>query len=110
MTYTTQCQFVVDWDILLNIHYGIDFTDITERNQQLVNKSNASKNKYCIDHDYIIDNEVIIFQYGHYRKLKVSFNIVQWYINKTVQSKCCTVTEHIHIHWLIMYTTGEQQQ
>ena len=47
-------------DMLFDIPYIVDWTDIGRRRQQQVEKSNALENKHRLSYDYKVDDKVLI--------------------------------------------------
>ena len=111
---TTQAspgQLVFGRDMLFNIPYTPDWDGIKTRKQSLINKSNQAENKNRVDHDYEVNDQVLIYRDGIYRKLEGPFlgpyNIVQIYTNGTVRIQRGTVTERINICRLTPFSADE---
>ena len=81
----------VNW-FLVEICSSISYTSLTgmglKKKQRLINKSNQAENKSRVDHDYGVNDQVLIYRDGIYRKLEGRFlgpyNIVQNYTNGTL--------------------------
>ena len=106
-------QLVYGRDMLFNIPYQPNWKDIALNKQKIINKSNAAENEKRLEHDYAIDDEILIIRDGHFRKLEGPFlgpySIVQVYTNETVRIQRGTVTERINIRRLTPYTVKQEE-
>ena len=94
-------------DMLFDIPYLADWTQIGKRRQEQVDKSNTRENKSRIDFDYKIGNKVLIIIEGINRKAedknKGPFTITEVFCNGTVRIQRGTISERINIR-TVSYT------
>ena len=97
-------QLVFGRDMLFNIPFTPDWTQIEHNKQKLINKSNIAENDKRVEYDYEVGDDVFIYRDGHYRKLEGPFlgpfTIVQVYTNGTVRIRRGTTSERISIRRL----------
>ena len=55
--------------MIFNIPYAPDWDNIEERKQNLINKIHQSENKTWVDHDYGVDEQILIYRHNIYHKL-----------------------------------------
>ena len=93
--------------MLFNILYTSDWENITAQKQKEIIKNNNSENKREVYHDYVVNDNVLIYKNGIFRKLDGPFldpfKIIQVYTNGTVRIQCGIITERISIHRPIPY-------
>ena len=79
--------------------------------QKEIIKNNNAENKRRVDHDYAVNDNVLIYKDGIFRKLDRPFlgpfKIIQIYTNGTVRIQRGIVDERINIRRLTPYTTDE---
>ena len=94
-------------DMLFDIPYLADWTDIGRRRQQQVDKSNALENKHRLSHDYKVDDKVLIVKNGIIRKVEDPnegpYTITQVHTNGTVRMQRGGISERLHIRRLHPY-------
>ena len=97
--------------MLFNIPYTPNWENITTQKQKEIIKNNNAENKRCVDHDYAVNDNVLIYKAGIFRKLDRPFlgpfEKVQIYTNGTVRIQRGIVDERINIRRLTPYTTDE---
>ena len=110
-TKASPCQLVFGRDMLFNIPYTPNWENITAQKQKEIIKNNNSENKRRVDHDYAVNDNVLIYKDGIFRKLDRPFlgpfKIIQIYTNGTVRIQRGIVDERINIRRLTPYTTDE---
>ena len=94
-------------DMLFDIPYIADWSDIGKRRQLLVDQKNAKENSNRIDFDYAVGQKVLLKKDGIIRKLEDRydgpFTITQVHTNGTVRIQRGTVNERINIRRLAPY-------
>ena len=72
-----------------------------------------AENAKHLEHDYAIEDKILISCNGHFRKLEGPYlgpySIVQVYTNGTVRIKRGTVTERINICRITVYTVEQDK-
>ena len=93
--------------MILDIPYVADWNKITQKKQDLINKSNARENKTCFNYDYVIGDKVLIMYAGIRQKLTPCrvepLEIMQVFVNGMVKIKCGPLCERINIQQLTPY-------
>ena len=111
MTKDFPCQLVFGRYMLFNIPYTPNWENITAQKQKEIIKNNNAENKRRVDHDYAVNDNVLIYKDGIFRKLDGPFlgpfKIIQIYTNGTVRIQRGIVDERINIRRLTPYTTDE---
>ena len=83
--------------MLLNIPYTPNLDNITAKKHKEIIKNMNSENKRRVDHDHAVNDNVLIYKDGIFRKIDGPFlgpfKILQIYTNGTVQIHRGTVTE-----------------
>ena len=104
-------QLVFGRDMLFNIPYIPNWENIRAQKQLLTNKNTITENKKRISHDYAVNDNVLIYRDGIFRKLDGPFlgpyKIIEVYTNGTVRIQRGIVTERINIRRLTPYTADE---
>ena len=104
-------QLVFGRDMLFNIPYVPNWENIRAQKQLLTNKNTITENKKRISHDYAVNDNVLIYRDGIFRKLDGPFlgpyKIIEVYTNETVRIQRGIVTERINIRRLTPYTADE---
>ena len=97
--------------MLSSISYKPNWENITAQKEKEIVKNNNSENKRRVDHDYAVNDNVLIYKDGIFRKLDRPFlgpfKIIQIYTNGTVRIQRGIVDERINIRRLTPYTTDE---
>ena len=97
--------------MLFNIPYIPNWENIRAQKQLLTNKNTIKENKKRISHDYKVNDNILIYRDGIFRKLDGPFlgpyKIIEVYTNGTVRIRRGIVTERINIHRLTPYTADE---
>ena len=104
---TTPGAAIFGRDMMFDITYIADLTDIGKRRQALVDQNNARKNKRRIDFDYAVGQKVFLKKDGILRKAEDkhsgTYVITQVHTNETVRIQRRTVSERLHIRRLTPY-------
>ena len=104
---TTPGAAIFGRDMMFDIPYIADWTDIGKRRQALVDQNNARENKRRIDFDYAVGQKVLLKKDGILRKAEDKhsgpFVITQVHTNGTVRIQRGTVSERLHIRRLTPY-------
>ena len=104
---TTPGAAVFGRDMLFDIPYSADWTDIGRRRQELVNQNNDRENKRRIDFDYAVGQKVLLNKDGILRKAQDKndgpYVITQVHTNGTVRIQRGTMTERLNIRRLSPY-------
>ena len=94
--------------MLFSIPYTHNWENITAQKQKEILKNNNSENKRRVDHDYVVNDNVLIYKDGIFRKLDGTFlgpfKIIQVHTNGIVRIQRGIVTERINIRRLTPYT------
>ena len=104
-------QLVFGRDMLFNIPYVPNWENIRAQKQLLTNKNAITENKKRISHDYAVNDNVLIYRDGIFRKLDGPFlgpyKIIEVYTNGTVCIQRGIVTERINVRRPTLYTADE---
>ena len=94
-------QLVFGRDMLYSMHFFANWDKIAEDKQLIINKSNELENKNRLEHDCIITDKILIYRYGHFRKIEGPllgpYEIVKIYTYRTVHIQRGVTTEFISI-------------
>ena len=94
-------------DMLFDIPFLADWTEIGKRRQALVNQDNIRENKRRVDFDYAFGHKVLLIKDGILRKAKDKNNgpyvITQVHTNGTVRIQRGTLDERLNIRRLSPY-------
>ena len=94
-------------DMLFNIPYLADWTDIGKRKQEQVDKSTVLENKSRLDWDHKIGDKVLIAKKGIIRKVEAPnegpHTITQVHTNGTVRIQRGAISERFHVRRLHPY-------
>ena len=100
----TPGQLVYGRDMILDIPFKANWTKITNKKQELIDKSNERENKTRVDYDYAIGDKVLITYDGVRRKLtprrEGPYDVIQVYTNGTVKIQRGPLRERINIRRL----------
>ena len=88
-------------DMLFDIPYLADWTEIGRRRQSLVDRDNAKENSRRVDHDYAVGDKVLLIETGVNRKAALKntgpYTITQVYTNGTVRIQRGSTNERLNI-------------
>ena len=88
-------------DMLFDIPYLADWTEIGVRRQALVDRDNARENSRRMDHDYAVGDKVLLIQSGINRKAANKnsgpYTITQVYTNGNVRIQRGSTNERLNI-------------
>ena len=94
-------------DMLFDIPYLANWTEIGKRRQTQVDKSNALENKHRLSYDYKVGDKVLIVKKGIIRKIEDPnegpYTITQVHTNGTVRIQRGAISERLHIRRLHPY-------
>ena len=94
-------------DMLFDIPYLADWSEIGRKRQLQVDKSNVIENRNRIDFDYRIGQKVVLIKDGIYRKAEDSnlgpYTITDVFVNGTVRIQRGTINERLNIRRLRPY-------
>ncbi len=95
--------------MLFDIPFVADWYKIGEHRQSLMDRDDARKNKWRIDYDYKIGDQVLIVKDGILHKSESKFGKEPWTIttvhtNGTIRVQCGTKFERINIRRVTPYT------
>ena len=94
-------------DMLFDIPYLADWTDIGRRRQQQIDNSNALENKRRLSYDYKVGDKVLIVKKGIIRKVEDPnegpYTITQVHTDGTVRIQRGAISERLHIRRLHLY-------
>ena len=94
-------------DMLFDIPYLADWTEIGKRRQTQVDKSNALENKHRLSYDYKVGDKVLIVKKGIICKVEDPnegpYTITQVHTNSTVRIQREAISERLHIRRLHLY-------
>ena len=94
-------------DMLFDIPYIADWTDIGKRRQASVDKDNLKENEKRIDFDYAVGQKVLLKKDGIIRKLEDKYDgpytITDVHVNGTVRIQRGTVNERVNIRRITPY-------
>ena len=94
-------------DMLFDIPYLADWTEIGKRRQNQVDKSNALENKHRLFYDYKLGDKVLITKKGIIRKVEDPnegpYTITQVHTNGTVRIQRGAISERLNIRRLHPY-------
>ena len=106
-------QLVFGRDMIFNTLHHADWDEIAKHKQEIVNNRNVTENAKRLEYDYKIDDNILIARDGHFCKLKgpylEPYRIVHVCTNGTVYIHRGTVTEHINIRRLTLYTVKQNE-
>ena len=104
---TTPGAAIFGRDMMFDIPYIADWTDIGKHRQALVESNNARENRRRIDFDYTVGQKVLLTKDGILRKAEDKhlgpYVITQVHTNGTVRIQRGTVSERLHIRRLTPY-------
>ena len=104
---TTPGAAVFGRDMLFDIPFLADWTEIGRRRQLLVDQNNERENRRRLDFDYAVGQKVLLTKDGIIRKAEDKnfgpFVITQVYTNGTVRIQRGTITERMNIRRLSPY-------
>ena len=104
---TTPGAAIFGRDMLYDIPYLADWTEIGRRRQTLVDQNCVKENKRRIDFDYTVGHKVLITKDGILRKAEDKnsgpFVITQVHSNGTVRIQRGSISERINIRRLSPY-------
>ena len=88
-------------DMLFDIPYLADWTEIGVRKQALVDRDNARENSRRMDHDYAVGDKVLLIESGINRKAANKnsgpYTITQVYTNGNVRIQRKSTNERLNI-------------
>ena len=91
-------------DMLFDIQYIADWSEIGKRRQNQVDQSNANESKHRIDFDYRVDSRVVIKIDGAYREAEDKndgpYHVTEVFSNGTVRIQRGTINERVNIRRL----------
>ena len=94
-------------DMMFNIPYLADWTEIGKQRQKLANRDNERENARRIDVDYRVGQKVLIKNDEIKRKAQNSslgpFEIIEVHTNETVRIQRGKITERLNIRRLVPY-------
>ena len=94
-------------DMLFDIPYLADWTEIGRRRQQLANQNNQRENSKRVDFDYAVGQKVLLIKDGILRKAEDKndgpYVITQVFTNGTVRIQRGTINERLNIRRLTPY-------
>jgi len=100
-------------DMLFDIPYLADWTEIGRRRQQLVDQNNTRENNKRVDFDYAVGQKVLLIKDGILRKAEDKndgpYVITQVYTNGTVRIQRGTINERLNIRRLTPYFEADSQ-
>ena len=101
---TTPGAAIFSQDMLFDIPYIADWSEIGKRRQKQVDQSNKEENKNRIDFDYRIGTKVVLIKDGILRKAEDKnigpYLITEVFSNGTVRIQRGTINERINIRRL----------
>jgi hypothetical protein len=101
---TTPGAAIFSRDMLFDIPYIADWSQIGKRRQQQVDQSNIKENKSRIDFDYRIGTKVVLIKDGIHRKAEDKntgpYLITEVFSNGTVRIQRGTINERLNIRRL----------
>ena len=104
---TTPGAAIFGRDMLFDIPYLADWTEIGKRRQALVDQNCLRENKRRIDFDYAVGQKVLVLKDGILRKTEDKnvgpYDITQVHTNGTVRIQRGTVSEQINIRRITPY-------
>ena len=104
---TTPGAAIFGRNMLFDIPYLADWTEIGKRRQALVDQNCSRENKCRIDFDYAVGQKVLILKDGILRKTEDKnvgpYDITQVHTNGTVRIQRSTVSERINIRRITPY-------
>ena len=100
-------------DMLFDIPYLADWTEIVRRRQKLVDQNNTRENNKRVDFDYAVGQKVLLIKDGILRKAEDKndgpYVITQVYTNGTVRIQRGTINERLNIRRLTPYFEADSQ-
>lgn len=97
----TPAQLVFGRDMIYPLTYIAEWDVITKNKQRLINKNNIRENSTRVEHDYKVDELVLLLVTDLQRKLNSPtegpFKIVQVHTNGNVSILCGSVIKRINI-------------
>ena len=91
-------------DMLFDIPYLADWTEIGKRRQEQVDKKNTLENRRRKEHDYKIGDKVLVIKDGVFRKVEDPnegpYTITQVHTNGTVRIQRGAISERLNIRRL----------
>ena len=94
-------------DMLFDIPYLADWTEIGKRRQEQVDKYNVRENKHQKEHNYKIGDKVLVIKDGVFRKVEDPnegpYTITQVHTNGTVRIQRGAISERLNIRRLYPY-------
>ena len=101
-------QLVFGYSMIIYINHKVDWEQTCQRKQTQINKYNIHKNNKRVDHDYKVEDEVMLTNNGAY-KYKTTYNkpfvIMQCFDNDTVTLKCGAIQIRHNISCIKPYTS-----
>ena len=108
---TTPGAAIFGRDMMFDIPYLADWTEIGKRRQVLVERNSARENKRRIDFDYAVGQKVLLIKDGILRKAEDKhegpYVITQVHTNGTVRIQRGSVSERLHIRRLTPYVQND---
>ena len=104
---TTPGAAIFGRDMMFDIPYLADWTEIGKRRQHLVSQNNARENKHRINFDYAVGQKVLIRKDGILRKAEDKnqgpYAVTQVHTNGTVRIQRGSISERLNIRRLNPY-------
>ena len=101
----TPGQLVFGRDMLLPIQIKTDWARIRQCKQDIINGNNRKENVKCIEHEYRVEEKVLLEKPGLISKLYAPrtgpYRITNTYTNGTVRIQCGVVNEHVNLRRLM---------